>query len=149
MIHLGPNGEFLPILSGIDPYSRTQPGLKSSDMFPHREDGLCACGCGKIVPRPPRLRWHSNKCRLWVVDLYFIHTGSSNTIRHYLYLRDEGVCIECGGDRVWEADHILAVKDGGGGCGLDNFQTLCTDCHKAKTAEGRRRKPDPQQTELV
>lgn len=34
---------------------------------------------------------------------------------------------------LWEADHVVAVKDGGGLTGLDNFQTLCIRCHRAKT----------------
>ena len=34
---------------------------------------------------------------------------------------------------LWEADHIVAVKDGGGLTGLANFQTLCIRCHRAKT----------------
>lgn len=35
---------------------------------------------------------------------------------------------------MWDADHILEVVNGGGLCGLDNYQTLCHPCHKAKTA---------------
>lgn len=35
----------------------------------------------------------------------------------------------------WQADHIVAVAEGGGECGIDNLQTLCTPCHKRKTAE--------------
>ena len=33
----------------------------------------------------------------------------------------------------WEADHIIPVVEGGGCCGLDNYQTLCTRCHKEDT----------------
>jgi len=33
----------------------------------------------------------------------------------------------------WQADHILGVADGGGECGLENYQTLCTPCHRSKT----------------
>ena len=33
----------------------------------------------------------------------------------------------------WQADHKHAVADGGGESSLDNFQTLCTPCHTAKT----------------
>ncbi len=33
----------------------------------------------------------------------------------------------------WEADHIIEVRDGGGCCGLENYQTLCVPCHKSKT----------------
>jgi hypothetical protein len=29
----------------------------------------------------------------------------------------------------WNADHIHAVKEGGGGCNLDNLRTLCVPCH--------------------
>ena len=32
--------------------------------------------------------------------------------------------------RNWDAHHIVAVKDGGGACGLDNYITLCWRCHK-------------------
>ena len=35
----------------------------------------------------------------------------------------------------WDADHITAVVDGGGECGLDNYQTLCIWCHRAKSAD--------------
>jgi hypothetical protein len=39
---------------------------------------------------------------------------------------------------LWDADHIRAVADGGGECGLDNMQTLCVWCHREKTAAMRR-----------
>lgn len=35
---------------------------------------------------------------------------------------------------LWEAHHKKAVKDGGGACGLDNFETICIWCHKKETA---------------
>lgn len=34
----------------------------------------------------------------------------------------------------WDMDHIVPVEHGGGSCGLENLQTLCHGCHKAKTA---------------
>jgi hypothetical protein len=33
----------------------------------------------------------------------------------------------------WQADHILAVSEGGGSTGLDNIRTLCTPCHQGET----------------
>ncbi len=45
-----------------------------------------------------------------------------------------------GSRSLWDADHIKPVAEGGGLCGLDNYQTLCQACHKAKTAEQARRK---------
>lgn len=47
----------------------------------------------------------------------------------------------------WQADHKHAVADGGGESTLDNFQTLCTTCHTAKTSREnatRKRKQEAQ-----
>ncbi len=35
----------------------------------------------------------------------------------------------------WQADHVVAVVEGGGLCGLENYRTLCTPCHKKATAD--------------
>lgn len=35
-----------------------------------------------------------------------------------------------GAQSFWEAHHIIPIEQGGGCCGLDNFQTLCVKCHK-------------------
>ncbi len=32
----------------------------------------------------------------------------------------------------WNADHIKAVAEGGGGCNIDNLRTLCVPCHAGK-----------------
>jgi len=37
------------------------------------------------------------------------------------------------GGSLWDADHIIPVKDGGGQCGLENIRTLCISCHKIIT----------------
>eukprot|EP00963_Diacronema_lutheri_P001794 scaffold116_cov334-Pavlova_lutheri.AAC.14 len=36
---------------------------------------------------------------------------------------------------AWQMDHIIEVAAGGGGCGLENVQTLCVPCHGLKTKE--------------
>jgi 5-methylcytosine-specific restriction endonuclease McrA len=33
----------------------------------------------------------------------------------------------------WQADHIVAVAEGGGGCELENLRTLCVPCHAGET----------------
>lgn len=38
----------------------------------------------------------------------------------------------------WHSDHILAVCEGGGNSGLENYRTLCIQCHHEVTAELRR-----------
>ena len=37
------------------------------------------------------------------------------------------------GGSLWDADHIIPVKNGGGLCGLENMRTLCISCHKIIT----------------
>ena len=37
------------------------------------------------------------------------------------------------GGGLWDADHIIPVKEGGGQCGLENIRTLCFVCHKEVT----------------
>jgi 5-methylcytosine-specific restriction protein A len=37
------------------------------------------------------------------------------------------------GGGLWDADHIIPVKKGGGQCGLENIRTLCIKCHKCVT----------------
>ncbi|KAM6174475.1 DNA annealing helicase and endonuclease ZRANB3 isoform 2-T2 [Erethizon dorsatum] len=39
-----------------------------------------------------------------------------------------------GEGHFWQVDHIKPVYEGGGQCSLDNLQTLCTVCHKERTA---------------
>lgn len=42
------------------------------------------------------------------------------------------------GGGFWDADHIIAVKEGGGSCGLENIRTLCIKCHKENTSQQRK-----------
>uniref|UniRef100_A0A8C9RLT7 Zinc finger RANBP2-type containing 3 n=1 Tax=Scleropages formosus TaxID=113540 RepID=A0A8C9RLT7_SCLFO len=37
--------------------------------------------------------------------------------------------------QFWQVDHIQPVYRGGGQCSLDNLQTLCTVCHRERTAQ--------------
>lgn len=42
-------------------------------------------------------------------------------------------------ESLWQADHITPVEAGGGGCGLEGYQTLCLACHRIKSREDKRR----------
>ena len=84
-------------------------------------------------------------------------------VRDQVFLRDRGVCAICKKDMerlrlilermsrqerdahkmawgmqhrrtLWDADHIVPVIEGGGECGLENFRTLCFECHRKETA---------------
>ncbi len=56
----------------------------------------------------------------------------------------------------WEADHIVPVIEGGGGCGPEGYRTLCLRCHRLETAalaarlaQSRRLKKQPELTLAV
>jgi 5-methylcytosine-specific restriction protein A len=36
---------------------------------------------------------------------------------------------------LWQADHRIAVAEGGRDCGLGNYRTLCLNCHALQTGE--------------
>jgi 5-methylcytosine-specific restriction enzyme A len=52
------------------------------------------------------------------------------------------IWVQKHGGGLWDADHIIPVKEGGGLCGLENIRTLCIKCHKAetKTLAGKNKK---------
>jgi 5-methylcytosine-specific restriction endonuclease McrA len=116
----------------INKSRRYQPGLTLKDIYPSIS-GYCACGCGQPLTGKKR-KWHSEECR----DLAFVNfaviKGDISIIRQQLFEIDNGACRKCGViTDNWEADHILPVSEGGGGCELSNYQTLCSECHKEKT----------------
>lgn len=123
------------MLGHIDPYKRYQDFFFLEHLYPIRTDGLCACGCKqKLTGR--RTRWATNECRHKSVNHFYVIKGHSATIRYVLFKRDGGECAKCGEVVMhWDADHIIEVRHGGGGCGMDNYQTLCKPCHKIKTKE--------------
>ncbi len=116
----------------IDHHTRYQKRLCLHDLFPAKE-GVCACGCGLAIGGRKR-KWFSEACRTQAYIHFAIVKGDSQVIRWQLYNIDFGACRSCGAiTEEWEADHILPVSQGGGGCDLSNFQTLCKECHSNKT----------------
>jgi 5-methylcytosine-specific restriction endonuclease McrA len=120
---------------------RYDADLEFRAVYPYRSDGTCRCGCGEEVV-PPRRFWSSEDCAARAVRYFRILKGDTKVIRRALYARDRGRCASCQKrcrKREWEADHIIPVAHGGAGCELTNFQTLCRDCHRAKTNAQRLR----------
>lgn len=117
----------------VNKYTRYQKGLVMAHIFPISE-GVCACGCGQELPKS-RKKWFSDECQLKAYLSFAIIKGDNKVIRQAIFNRDKGFCCYCGVYSThWAADHILPVHQGGGGCQLDNFQTLCPDCHTEKTS---------------
>ena len=123
-------------LIAMNAFLRYQKGMVLADFYPS-QDGYCACGCGrKLTGR--QTRWASRECNDRAYEEFAILKGGTSTVRKALFERDLGFCHNCGVyDENWEADHIIPVSQGGGACGLDNYQTLCPDCHKEKTKNQR------------
>ena len=115
-----------------------------------------------------RRRWHP-EC----VEAY--NDSDPREVRRRLRKRDRGLCASCGLDTLalkkslkgrgmaralrergfvprrslWEVDHIVPLVDGGGH-DMTNLQSLCTPCHKRKTAAeatARALKPKPRPEE--
>lgn len=129
---------------------RVQPGGWVKD----RRRGLCRW-CGTAVPRG-RFTFCGPEC----VHQWKLRTDPGY-LREQVFARDRGVCALCGVDTealrrdkrkldfaarrqfekewgrrrsLWDADHVLAVSEGGGECGLANIRTLCLLCHRKVTA---------------
>ena len=85
-------------------------------------------------------------CALCNIDTKIIAKQIISTVDPELknkILKDNGVSLKRKvfkrkyGGGIWDADHIIPVKDGGGQCGLDNIRTLCITCHKKVTFPSR------------
>ena len=117
----------------LNRYRRTQETVKFTDLFPHITDQRCRCGCGRTV-LPPKICWATRQCNYKATMTYLFLHGDNSTMRKMLKERDRQVCAVCREVSIeWDADHILPVREGGGGCvDLTNLQTLCKKCHKEK-----------------
>jgi 5-methylcytosine-specific restriction enzyme A len=114
-----------------------------------RDRGLCAsCGLDteQLLRIVDRLRIRSERRQLRSGE----HREPSDLdaarwerLRVELAARGFGSVDRWHTPRLWEADHIVAVMEGGGCCGLQNYRTLCIPCHRRETRELRRRMLHP------
>ena len=118
----------------IDRYKRQNSQIHLGITFPQL-DNNCACGCG-IELTGRKTRWADISHATLAHKYTAVISGDVGRIRELLIERDGYICAGCGYDvssEDWQADHIIEVRHGGGGCDLGNFQILCSYCHKAKT----------------
>jgi len=140
--------EWLALLARIAIVERSGDRVRVSIPVPDREPVLC----GDLEPH---CGWRENvRVNLWLPTsrvLGSVNRGGSTlraavaaiVQRHAIRAEPDCPCEfhrACSpwgfrvGRTLWEADHILPVVEGGGGCGLDNLRTLCTRCHRQATA---------------
>ncbi len=132
---------------------RTQPG-----GWTRERKNLTCRRCGAAVPKG-RFTFCGAEC----VHQWKLRTDPAY-LRAQVFARDRGVCSLCGVDtealrrdkrkldyrarkqfekdwgsrrNLWDADHVVAVADGGGECGLSNLRTLCVPCHRNVTSSWR------------
>lgn len=109
--------------------------------FPRRKlEGHWVCRrCSKPLGGR-KVSWCSRACLLEVSLLC-----DWRYIRRQVRRRDRYTCVLCGRGHktgfygTLEVDHIVEVQDGGLST-MENLRTLCWICHKAKTAEMRRKR---------
>jgi 5-methylcytosine-specific restriction enzyme A len=66
-------------------------------------------------------------------SLKLLDENKTNYLKSHNISLKRKIWIRKHGGGLWDADHIIPVKDGGGMCGLDNLRTLCISCHKKIT----------------
>ncbi len=107
---------------------RTDPGYLRDQVF-ERDRGICAqCGVDTVAEWK-RLRRLDRRRRRLALAAWGLRRMSRLSL--------------------WDADHIVPVVEGGGECDLSNIRTLCLKCHRAATAELRRRATERQEPVLT
>lgn len=127
-------------------------GLAMDQNLPPRIDKRAGWVIPKDLPKGPNgcalCRWCSKEtpskrrtfCSEACVHEFKLRTNPGY-VREQVFERDQGVCAKCRTMTThgWQADHIIPVAEGGGGCGLDGYRTLCTPCHQVETNALRKR----------
>jgi 5-methylcytosine-specific restriction protein A len=101
---------------------RTDTGYLRDKVL-ERDRGVCA-GCGiDCLNAERQLKRLRGAARLKALLGWGLRAGSRKSL--------------------WDADHVVPVVEGGGECDLNNLRTLCLKCHRAATAELRKRRSSP------
>jgi len=94
-----------------------------------RRSGLCV-ECQRPLPNH-RTPYCSRTCQWKFHGHYFWDSA-----RSYVMLRDRYTCQICHERRrarQLDVDHIVEIAAGGAALEYSNLQTVCRDCHRAKT----------------
>jgi 5-methylcytosine-specific restriction protein A len=106
---------------------RTNPDYLRRLVY-KRDRGICA-ECGRDTEKITRVMGYARKSLAEILgegswgNWYWFQAVAAKTLKTVGWYY---------GQHQWEADHIVEVVRGGDSC-LDNMQTLCLLCHKAKT----------------
>lgn len=124
---------------------RTSTSYLARQVF-QRDRGVCSA-CGRDTQKPNRVdrriknlhhwsRFRGIETPRWVI-------ANEHGLREMFRTRYGGGwhyrSADARSEWRWEADHVIPVSEGGGGCGLDGMRTLCLPCHGKETGALRRR----------
>lgn len=120
--------------------------LRRSPPMPENKAGHCRwCGTGPLPGSPNRAWCLPHEGRECYKE-FSIATKQSDA-RFWVFRRDRGVCFWCDGDfsaseKSWHVDHRrplwlapkqMTIAERDVFWGMQNLQTLCVPCHKAKS----------------
>lgn len=109
--------------------------------------GTCFNCSNTRLPPPPPLPPQQDRSSFNSIELSprsdisnnYIKTGERDSQRHFtpkqreqIFLKDNHMCKECRSNKNLEADHIIPWAKGGKTI-VENGQTLCSTCNKAKS----------------
>lgn len=116
---------------------RSNPSYARSQVF-NRDGGICSC-CGldtkKLDQVGSYLRRHCGHAKFCGRKTTWGWSKTSSTKGKWAREFEAKYPWWRYDLTAWQADHIVAVAEGGGGCGLDGYQTLCIGCHNKDTAD--------------
>lgn len=117
---------------------RSDPGYVR-ECLRQRDGGVCSeCGLDTVAVAS-EMRVIESAAR-GVGTPRYRYTSPSQAFERFV---EENKLFWARGHRSpWEADHVLAVAEGGGECGLDGYRTLCVPCHRRVTAAMQHRLAD-------
>jgi hypothetical protein len=124
------------------------------------EKGVC-CWCGEAIiladptdyRRRARTRHYGDEHEVGDRNCTAEFLASyANNARELIEKRGDPVCVDCGSEDSWDAEHDVPLWDGGEHS-PDNIVRRCGDCHRRKTkaeaAERARRRSESTQPRLA
>jgi 5-methylcytosine-specific restriction endonuclease McrA len=121
-VQVGPNGRILALSAAWF----SDGARRRADA---RRDARCVECHRPLASR--RTPYCSRRCRWMFHGHYFWDSA-----RSYVMLRDRYTCRICGTRRrarELDVDHIVEIARGGAALEYSNLQTVCRECHRAKT----------------
>lgn len=114
------------------------PNTVRAEVF-RRDQGVCVA-CGLDTAQVQRVLRYLHGRRWFRGPVAPEDRESYGEAERWLYRTVTSRPFRGFSSHLWEADHIVPVVEGGGGCGLDGYRTLCLRCHQDATAALARRR---------